>query len=176
MHAEFMESMQLKYHDAALAKGCFAASAVGFDCVAAEIGAALCAEALARNAGTPHHIESVLTLGWGRHGAAGHFATLCGLEHDSHCISTCMTLRCIVNRTCMWLCTMEPTGTVAARSIDLQCNIYCFFLLSVMFWRVQYTEAINQKCPTAINCTINHAKTSLSTEIFAGEITSVAQC
>jgi short subunit dehydrogenase-like uncharacterized protein len=77
MRAEFMENMQLKYNDEALAKGCFITSAVGFDCVPAEIGAALCAGALAREAGTPHHIESVLTLHWGSHGAAGHYATLC---------------------------------------------------------------------------------------------------
>jgi hypothetical protein len=76
MHAEFMENMQLKYNSVALAKGCFIASAVGFDCVPAEIGAALCAEALAREAGTPHHIESVLTLNWGPQGTAGHYATL----------------------------------------------------------------------------------------------------
>jgi hypothetical protein len=34
---------------------------------------------------------------------------------------------------------------------------------------------INQKRPTAIECTMNHAKTSFSREIFAGAITSVVK-
>jgi hypothetical protein len=34
---------------------------------------------------------------------------------------------------------------------------------------------MNQKRPTAIECTMNHAKTSFSREIFAGAIISVAQ-
>jgi hypothetical protein len=34
---------------------------------------------------------------------------------------------------------------------------------------------MNKKCPTAIKGTMNHAKTSCSTEIFAGEIISVVQ-
>jgi hypothetical protein len=32
---------------------------------------------------------------------------------------------------------------------------------------------MNLKCPTAIKGTMNHAKTSFSTEIFAGAIISV---
>jgi hypothetical protein len=36
-------------------------------------------------------------------------------------------------------------------------------------------RVLNWKRPTAIKGTMNHAKTSYSTEIFAGEIISVAQ-
>jgi hypothetical protein len=36
--------------------------------------------------------------------------------------------------------------------------------------------AMNLKRPTAIIGTMNHAKTSLSTEIFAGAIISLVQC
>lgn len=74
-HAEFMERIQLRYHETAKKRGCFVASAIGFDCIPAEVGAALCADAIARHSATPHHVESVLSLDWGPAGAKGHFAT-----------------------------------------------------------------------------------------------------
>jgi Saccharopine dehydrogenase NADP binding domain len=73
--AEFMERMQLEYHDAARASGCFVVSAAGFDCIPAEVGAALCCDALAAQGDTPHHVDSRLTLDWGTAGMVGHFAT-----------------------------------------------------------------------------------------------------
>jgi hypothetical protein len=36
-------------------------------------------------------------------------------------------------------------------------------------------DNMNEKCPIAIKGTLNHAKTSFSTEIFAGAIISVVR-
>jgi hypothetical protein len=55
------------------------------------------------------------------------------------------------------------------------CNNYCLFSLSWRFWKVQYIGRMNLKRPTANKGTLNHAKTSFSTEIFAGAIISVVQ-
>jgi hypothetical protein len=75
-----------------------------------------------------------------------------------------------------------PKGTsillayyIAALNIELQCNIYCLFSLSLRFWRVQFMGVMNQKHLTAIKGKRDHAKTSLSTGIFAGAIVSVIQ-
>jgi hypothetical protein len=65
--------------------------------------------------------------------------------------------------------------TVAALNIEPWCNIYCLFSLSLRFWRVQYMGGMNWKRPTAITGSVNHAKTSFSTEIFAGAIISMVQ-
>jgi hypothetical protein len=43
------------------------------------------------------------------------------------------------------------------------------------FWKVQYMGAMNWKPPTAIEGTMNRAKTSFSTEIFADAIISGVQ-
>jgi hypothetical protein len=53
--------------------------------------------------------------------------------------------------------------------------MYCLFSLSLRVWRVKYLGVMNSKRPTAIKSTINHAKTSLITEIFSGAISSVVQ-
>jgi hypothetical protein len=64
---------------------------------------------------------------------------------------------------------------IATLNIELQCNIYCLFSLSLRFWRVQFTGVMNNKPQTAIKGKMDHAKTSLRTEIFAGARISVIQ-
>jgi hypothetical protein len=71
--------------------------------------------------------------------------------------------------------TWLDAGTVVALNIELQCNIYCLFSLSLRFRGVQYMGVMSQKRPTAIKGTMKHAKTSFSAEIFAGAIISVVQ-
>lgn len=73
---EFMERIQLKYHAAAQEAGCLIASAVGFDCVPADVGAAQAVQAMARKGLTPHTVDSYLLMEWGPAGICGHFATL----------------------------------------------------------------------------------------------------
>ena len=82
-----MERMQLKYDAPAKEAGCLIASAVGFDCIPAEVGAALATQAMARKGLTPYTIDSYLLLDWGPAGACGHYATLCALPLVPACLS-----------------------------------------------------------------------------------------
>jgi hypothetical protein len=59
----------------------------------------------------------------------------------------------------------SPLPSVAAPHIELQCNIYFLFSLSLSFWRVQYMGDMNKKRPTAVQGAMNHANTSFSTEV-----------
>lgn len=97
-----MERVQLRYHATAQERGAIVVSALGFDCVAAEVGATLCATALAAHAAqpaategsdggqsagpqwAPHRVESRVTLEWGPAGFCGHFATLCASAGARH--------------------------------------------------------------------------------------------
>jgi hypothetical protein len=67
----------------------------------------------------------------------------------------------------------EVPLTVAALNIELQCNSFCLFAVSLRFWRVQYTGVMNYDIPTAIKGTMNLAKASFSRDIFAGTIIRV---
>jgi hypothetical protein len=68
------------------------------------------------------------------------------------------------------LCMGHVRHTVAALNIEPWCNIHCLFSLSLRFWRVLYMVGMNKKRPTAVIGTLNHAKISFSTEIFAASI------
>lgn len=74
-----METMQLKYGAAAKEAKCFITSAVGFDCIPADVGAALAVSAMHDKGLKPHTVDSFLIIDWGPAGACGHFATLCAL-------------------------------------------------------------------------------------------------
>lgn len=71
-----MERMQLKYDAPARQAGCLIASAIGFDCIPADVGAAQAVQAMARRGLTPHTVDSYLLMDWGPAGICGHFATL----------------------------------------------------------------------------------------------------
>jgi hypothetical protein len=68
------------------------------------------------------------------------------------------------------------SSTVAALNIETWCNMYCLFALFLRFWRVKSMGGMNLKRPTAIEGSMNHAKTSFSTEICAGAVISVVPC
>ena len=72
-----MEVMQVKYGAAAKETGCFITSAVGFDCIPADVGAAVACSTMVERGLQPHTVDSFLFLDWGPAGSCGHFATLC---------------------------------------------------------------------------------------------------
>ena len=67
----------MKYGAAAEQAGCFITSAVGFDCIPADVGAAVACSAMVDRGLQPHTVDSYLVLDWGPAGSCGHFATLC---------------------------------------------------------------------------------------------------
>ena len=70
-----MEATQLRHGHEAAERGVFVVSAVGFDCVPAEVGAHCCIAALLARGATPHCVHSFLHLTYGPAGASAHFAT-----------------------------------------------------------------------------------------------------
>lgn len=69
---EFLESMQLKYHDEAVSKGIHVVGTCGFDSIPCDLGVTFAQENFP---GELCHLESFLTMHNGPQGGAGHFGT-----------------------------------------------------------------------------------------------------
>jgi short subunit dehydrogenase-like uncharacterized protein len=70
-----MERMVFQCGRAARDAGCFMASAIGFDCMPAEIGADAALRLMADRSLIPHSVHSYLSFDWGPNGAAANYGT-----------------------------------------------------------------------------------------------------
>lgn len=76
----------MKYGAAAKEAGCFITTAVGFDCIPADVGAAIACSTMLDSGLQPHTVDSFLVLDWGPAGSCGHFATLCAPPHTARAL------------------------------------------------------------------------------------------
>jgi short subunit dehydrogenase-like uncharacterized protein len=72
---EFMERVELKYHDAAAAAGVLVVSAAAFDSVPADLGASFAVDTMAAAGATCTAVEEFFSMRSGPAGVAGHFTT-----------------------------------------------------------------------------------------------------
>lgn len=87
---EFMERMELKFHDEAKAKGVLVVSACGFDSIPADLGAVFAVDTMRKAGFACTSVEEVFSIKSGPRGMAGHFATY---ESAVHGIASAGALR-----------------------------------------------------------------------------------
>lgn len=78
---EYMERIELLYHEAAAAAGVLLLSACGFDSLVADLGVIFAQETMRAMGKTCTAVESYLSLQGGKDGVAGHYATFESAVH-----------------------------------------------------------------------------------------------
>lgn len=89
---EFMERMELKYHEEAKANSTLVVSACGFDSIPADLGAVFAVDTMRKAGFACTSVEEIFTIHSGPLGMAGHYATY---ESAVHGIASAARLRAV---------------------------------------------------------------------------------